>query len=156
MSVLKQRKKRLADLAARVGKQEGPVSAELKATIVRMVSEGATLTYICELPDMPCRASIYRARDTDKDFDAAMRAAMVKHAETLMDMSAEYTADAIEHADLDMSKRADILHRITTSRAEKLAPREYGVMVKHADADGGKLTVAVINYATPTPEVPKD
>lgn len=150
-SAIQKQQARIAKSLANGGKQS-TVTPEHKALIPQLIADGATLTWLADQAGMPGAGAILRARDNDPAFADAMRAAFGANATVGLDAAHQYATDAIDDVDIDKAKRADILHRIAVARAEKIAPREFGAMIKHADADGGKLTVSVINYAAPTPD----
>lgn len=151
-----QRQRARLETMAQLAAIDVPALSDLhKRALPLLIADGATLTWLCEQPGMPSTASVHRARKDDPAFDAAMRDAMALHAAAILSTAQDYANEAIDDADFDKAKRAEILHRISVARAEKVAPKEYGQLVKHADADGGKLSISVVNYAT-APNVPSD
>jgi len=64
----------------------------------------------------------------------------------MIDEAQHQLREALETNDPDTMRVAADYHKGTLNYAEKIAPKQFGVMVKHAGADGGQLAIAVVNY----------
>jgi len=56
---------------------------------------------------------------------------------------------------LSRARVAEIMFGVATKYAEKVAPRQYGQLVKLSDATGdGPITLQIVSYGSKTPEKP--
>lgn len=140
-----ERKRRRGRPALRAG--EGAVKATAKRRIIYMLEAGATITEIARTQGLPSLHAINDERRRDPEFDAAIRTARVVGLEIKLDLCAEHAEREAESRDPDRMRVAQMLSTVMTTYAEKIAPKEYGQLVKLGGGDGGPLAVTVINYA---------
>lgn len=124
-----------------------PLDAETREIILMLLREGATLAEICTNRKVTSYTRFYYTRRDDADFDAEVRAAAVMGAETAIAEAQEFSKAAAGSGNPDLMRVAEAFARISTSYAEKIAPREFGQLVKLGGADGGALTVQTVNFA---------
>jgi hypothetical protein len=118
-----------------------------KQMIVALIEHGATVVEIEAMQGMPSAATIWRECNRDPAFDQAMTDARVSSASSILDEAQHQLRKALESNDPDQMRIAAAYAQGATAYVEKIAPKQYGAMLKHAGADGGALSVAVINYA---------
>lgn len=123
-----------------------------KNAVVRYLEEGATLAEVINTRGLCSHGSLYRARAADPEFDEAVRAALVQGAAAAIAEAEDLSRDAVESGDTDAMRIAESFHRCTLGYAEKVAPRDYGQLIKLGGHDGGALSVQVTNYALPVLE----
>lgn len=144
--------KRLDDrvrwLQAGAASEHRALSEHQKAAVLRLTEEGATLIEIATLEGMPSVSSIYREALADAVFADALNAARAASATTAIEEAQHNLRVAATGKDTDEMIIAASYHRGTLDYAAKIAPKEYGQLVKLAGADGGALTVRVISYGT--------
>lgn len=130
-------------------KRKTPVTLtpDMQDEIVRRLSDGEYMSDILSDEHLPSRSTIMNARRADPVFDEAIRRAMAECMDANLDMAAQFVKGASEANDVDQQRVAEIYAKSVASVAEKLAPITHGALLKMAGADGGALTVAVVNYA---------
>jgi hypothetical protein len=79
---------------------------------------------------------------------------MAQGAEAAIAEAAEVGKAASNSGDPDLMRVAEAFNRCSVSYAEKMAPREFGQLVKLGNPDGGELQLKVISYAVPAIEAP--
>jgi hypothetical protein len=131
------------------GEPDVAVSAAVKRTILRLLEAGATQTEICSSAGMPSRNIVWEARKDDLAFDTDFRAAQAKGAETNIDLAKAHALDEIETRDPDRVRCAVMMMDIAVKYAEKIAPREFGQLVKLAGDPNAPLQLNVVSYALP-------
>lgn len=124
-----------------------PLDAETRELILMLLREGATLAEICTNRKVTSYTRFYCTRKADAEFDAEVRDAAVMGAETAIAEAQEFSKAAAETGNPDLMRVAEAFARISTSYAEKIAPKEFGQLVKLGGADGGAITVQTINFA---------
>jgi hypothetical protein len=67
-------------------------------------------------------------------------------------VTVELSKSATNSSDPDLMRIAEAFHRCAVGYAEKVAPREFGQLVKVGGVDGGALQVQVVSYAVPALE----
>lgn len=114
----------------------------VQAEVCRQLIEGLSLRTICEAEDMPDRATIARWLAQDEAFRAEYGIAREMQAETYAD---EIVDIADKSFDRDSAAAAKVKFEARKWVASKLLPKKYGeaTLLKHADADGEKLTLTV-------------
>lgn len=131
----------------RSGQHETSISPEHKAAIVALVEHGATIVEIEAIEGMPSVVTIWRECKRDEAFGQALQSARVTAAASILDEAHQELRRALDTGDPDTMKIASDYVRGATSYVEKIAPKEFGTLVKLAGADGGALTVQVVDYA---------
>lgn len=127
---------------------EGVVSPKVKERVLWMLEQGSTLTEIARLQGMPCLYAINAERKRDPQFDADIDQARVVGLGVKMDLCAENAEREAESRDPDRMRVAQMLAAVMTSYAEKIAPKQYGQLVKLGGDANAPLAVHVINYGT--------
>jgi hypothetical protein len=127
---------------------DGPMTANQKLAVVALISRGATLTEIAAMEGMPSESTIFRATRNDEQFAQDMSEARAMSATVNIDEAQHQLRESLETGDSDAVAMASQYHKATHEYAAKIAPREYGQLVKIAGADGGALTVQVVDYGT--------
>jgi hypothetical protein len=121
------------------------------------------LDYICKnSPDFPCAATVHKMLNEHEDFLESYLRARERQADLIFDECLEIADDSGADAYVDpktnevkvegeVIQRAKLRVDTRMRMAGKLAPKKYGEaqLLKHADANGNKLPVAVV-HAIPT------
>lgn len=156
-AVTKARERRDAVLASKT-LAPAVMTERQRATILRLLEEGATLSEIFTFRGICGYGSFYRARQADPTFDDSVRRALAQGAEAAIAEANELTRKAAESANPDDMRVAEAFHRCALAYAEKAAPREYGQLIKLGNPEGGPLSLSVVNYSIPlvAHNVPKD
>lgn len=68
-------------------------------------------------------------------------------AETAIAEAQEFGKQAAAEGNPDMMRVAESFGRLSTTYAEKIAPKEFGQLVKLGDHNGGALQIVVANFA---------
>jgi hypothetical protein len=134
---------------------KGPTAKQAKECC-EMLEAGCTLNEIGSLPDMPTPTQWRRAASRDAKLGARIDEARAHGAIAMLDDGREI-ADAMireavaEDNDLEhstfMLRGADTVTRITAAMVKLYAPKRYGELIKHADADGNAITVNVESFS---------
>lgn len=124
-----------------------PLTAKQRTRVLAMLTEGATLSEITTTRGIASHGSIYRSRAADPMFDAEVRQALTQNAEAAIAEAAEMSRSAADSGNPDAMRVAEAFHRCALTYAEKVAPKEYGQLVKLGSHDGGPLAVHVVSYA---------
>lgn len=124
-----------------------PLDAATRAHVLELVREGATLAEICTLRGVTSYTRLYHTRSIDPVFDAEVRAAATMGAETAISEAQELSKAAAQEGNPDLMRVAESFARVSMLYAEKIAPREFGQLVKLGNHDGGPLSLQVVNYA---------
>lgn len=153
MSVIKKgRDARKADAA-----KPEPVVAltpEMRAAVLRIIGQGATIVELCALKGMPSVTSLWQAVDKDEAFRNEFRAAQAKGAAMVLQEAQELLRDAAEgtKVDTDKVRVAEMYARASQWYAEKFAPKEFGQLVKIAgDAELAAVQVSITKYVPTAP-----
>jgi hypothetical protein len=129
-------------------------SAELKAEMIRLLGEGATTREICELPNMPARATLFEWLGTDEAFRAEYEKAKIAAANVIVDEALDYSREAVEHGDGTdhaRAKTAESYANVAIKYAQCVAPRQFGQLVKLGNETGdGPAVLQIISYAAQT------
>ena len=141
---------RLRWLEAGAASEHHKMTEHQKATVLRLTEEGATLVEIAALDGMPSISTVFREAVADATFDAALRSARAANATSSLEEAQQLLREAAQGNDTDKMIIASAYHRGTEAYAAKIAPKEYGQLVKLAGADGGALTIQTISYAAMT------
>lgn len=135
-------------LQARRHKTHIPMTAEHKAQIIARLQAGEFITDICADDAIPGLAELARQRKADPEFDQAYRDALATCLDVAMADSAAF-AQALAQTGDDKAQRIAEIYSNTMARvAEKLSPQTHGPLLKMAGADGGAITVALVQYAS--------
>lgn len=137
--------KRIAALKGSDVRKDG-ISAECKRAITELIKDGATFSEIADLSGMPSRVAIWDELARDDAWRVEMDKARLAGAMSELDTSHAHLKDAAEKDDIDAIRAAAVYAEQTRAYVEKIAPREFGALVKLAGADGGALTVQVMDY----------
>lgn len=140
---------RVADRLAMLNDGVAPtgISPLRKAKIIELIQHGATLTEVETLHGMPRANTIWDECKRDPEFSRAMSEARSIAAANILDEAQHNLRDAAQGSDPDKMRIAADYARASLQYAEKIAPKEFGQLVKLAGADGGALTINVTNYA---------
>ena len=136
-----------AAMVARRKKVPVAVTPDLKAQIIERLHAGQFITDICSDPLMPSLSGVFKARKADADFDALYREGVAACLDAAMTDGAAFAVEQSQLGDDKAQRVADIYSTTMARIAEKLSPSTHGVLLKVAGADGGALTVAVVQYA---------
>ncbi len=123
------------------------MSEAQKTTTLAMLRDGTTLTAIARLSGMASLQNVYHECKCDPAFGEALREARALQATSRIDRAQDMLDDAAETNDTDRLRGAAIYTEQAIKYAEKVAPREYGQLVKHAGADGGAIHVTLVDYS---------
>ena len=139
---------------------------ELMDLICERLAGGESLRSICRDEDMPSRAKVFRWLLADTEFATRYAHARDAQADALvdemLDIADDSSNDWMEQRGRDgevtgWKENGELLKRsalrLSTRQwiAEKLKPKKYGNKVALTDADGGPLTVNVIQRAAHRP-----
>jgi hypothetical protein len=120
---------------------------EIRAEIIRCITEGMTFSRLCEHPDMPTYAELCDERRRNPEFSKAVAEARADSASIDLDYPVDLLKDAIRDSDKLGAYFADIAARVMKDRVEKKAPKEYGQLVKLAgEMSLGGLTLQLVDY----------
>lgn len=123
--------------------------------ICEKLSEGASLRSICLADDLPDITTVFRWLAKHQEFAikyARAREAQVEaHYEAMDEIEADVLAGVLD------PKAANVVLGNKRWRLEKLKPKVFGQLIKHADAEGNNLPapqyiVAPIQPAKPSEE----
>jgi hypothetical protein len=127
-------------------------TSELKAEICRLLSEGATTREVCDLPSMPARKTLFEWLSADHEFRAHYEEAKVLAAQVIVDEAMDYAREAVESgsgSDHTRARIAESFANVAIKYAEKVAPRQFGQLVKLGNSEGdGPAVIQLVNYAT--------
>lgn len=140
--------KRIASRIAMLtqGHAETRVTDAQKQMIVQLLEHGATFAEIETLAGMPSSVTIWRECRRDAIFAQAVDDARVTSAANILDEAQHQLRQALESNDPDQMRVAAAYAQGCTAYAEKIAPKQFGQLVKHAGADGGALVIQTVNY----------
>lgn len=122
---------------------------ETKDLIIEAVAEGAMITELVERNVLPSYHHLWNECKRDTIFDAEYKAAQAKGARLLMNAANEHAQEMLESGDVDQMRCAESFMRVTETFVEKIAPKEFGQLVKLGSDPDAPLAVQVINYALP-------
>lgn len=142
------RRKLREDIAGRL--PYTPITETDKALILEALSRGVQITQACEMLGIRAPTRVYDAVDRDAIFAADFKAAQAKGAHALLAAAHEFAVEELASKDPDRMRCADMMMRVTTAFVEKMAPREYGPLVKLGSDPDAPLQVQVVSYAIPT------
>lgn len=146
MSPAQRHNRRLAE-RARKPKEATPANAR---ELLERMRAGEMPVEICDAPHMPHYSAFVRLLRTDEQFAIDYSEAYEALANAVLEDGAAFARDTTELANIDAQRIADVYLKSAISALEKLSPKTHGVLVKHAGADGGALTVQVLDYAKQT------
>jgi hypothetical protein len=134
-----------------------PLDEAGKALVLRLVNEGATLLEAVRREGVGSYGAVWATVDADPAFAVELQKAATKGAAALLNDAQKLSADAAESGDQDAIRAADMYMRCTQSFVEKVAPREYGQLVKLAgDAAQAAITVQVVRFSVPDDKSPEN
>ncbi len=128
------------------------LNEQQRVTLLAMISEGATLTAVCRMDGMPALKDIYYECDCDPEFAQNLKNARKLQATSRIDRAQDMLDEACETNDTDRMRGARIYTEQAIKYAEKIAPQEYGALVKVAGADGGAIQLTIMNYGNGSPQ----
>lgn len=132
------------------------MDADMKARVLALVAAGATITEVCSRVGFTTPVPVWRACDADDKFRNSLREAQARGAATILAEAHDNARDAAIGDDPDKMRIADMYSRTATAFAEKMAPKEYGSLVKIAgDAELAAVQVTITKY-DPQAEKPVD
>ena len=136
-------RERMATFKARRPK----VDDTFKARFLALMRAGEWPTDICDDTSMPPYSAFRQAMAEDETFAADFEEAFRVMADQSLCDASKFARESAETGNVDLMRIADIYAKSLNSALEKLAPRDYGALIKHAGAEGGPLQVQVISYA---------
>lgn len=131
----------------RTGDSDGPadLSEADKAAVIEGLHGGLSLATILRIrPSISGSIAVYRARRNDPAFDKAYTDAKNAGIAVRIDESVDYAMSV--RADAKKAVGAAQYARAVLMSAEKLAPKEFGPLVKVAGHDGNALSISVISF----------
>lgn len=123
------------------------LTSHQRAAVLRLIEEGATLVELARYEGMPSVSAIYAESYADPQFASDLQAARAASACTVIEEAQSELRDALESNDPDKMRVAAAYHQGSIEYAAKIAPKEFGTLVKLAGSDGGALTVNLVDYA---------
>jgi hypothetical protein len=123
------------------------LSPDIKALVCELVADGALLGELCDRGILPAYHYLWREMQRDAEFSARYKQAQADGARVLLHAAEENAIDAVNSNDPDRARAADALMRITETFAEKIAPKEFGQLVKLGSDPDAPLTLQVVSYA---------
>lgn len=135
---------------------------EIADQICERLAEGESLRSICIDEHMPNKATVFRWLAADEAFATRYAHAREVQAETrvdeMIDIADDGSNDWMERKNSDGEvigwqengealRRSDLRIKTRQWYAEKLLPKKYGSKLALTDADGGPLTVNVVQRA---------
>lgn len=133
------------------------LDAKQQATLLAMVEEGATTSEVCRRYGMPRLGAVWRTVGANAEFAAALKAAEATGAKAMLDEAHDYMRDAqagfdtgngVRTVDVDAVRVAESYMKITQAYVEKVAPRQYGPLVKIAgDAEAAAITINLTKFS---------
>lgn len=147
----------------------------LKAEIIRLIKAGCTATEVCQRADMPSSPTLYDWKRSDAVFAGELEAAMIESARVILEDAADMVREAAEpvmeiatgeggedagtigrmqvETSLARARTAAIMFEVAKGYAEKVAPRQFGQLVKMAGVgEDGAITLNIVNYGSKTPK----
>lgn len=132
---------------AKVLSKRPTVTDANKARFIALMNVGEIPTDICDDATMPTMAAFITAIKTDEAFAEAYDQAYSVMADMALQDAWHFARDAASTGNIDAQRIADSYAKTLANILEKLSPKSYGVLVKHAGADGGNINVSVVSYA---------
>lgn len=121
------------------------VTAEHKERLLAWLYSGRSVaSFLRGNPDAPSYSAFQNARNLDPEFGKQWEAARVAGLEALIDEAGDYAFAC--RGDKALAIAADRYSNTVQRIAEKLAPKQFGPMLKHAGHDGEALSVSVVSY----------
>lgn len=136
-------------LVKRPYRAPSPLTEELRERVLELCREGATLSEVCTDRNVTSYTRLYHTRTVDPVFDEDVRKALAMGAEAALSEAQEFSKSAAASGDPDMMRVAESFGRVSVLYAEKIAPREYGQLIKLGNPEGGPLSLQVVSYAVP-------
>jgi len=133
---------------ARVDEPSTVLSPDMRAKVLALIGEGATLTGVCRRRGMPALREVYATAERDPQFAADLDKARALQATSRIDRAADILDEAMEGNDIDAIRGAAVYAEQVNKHASLVAPKQYGTLVKLAGHDGNALAIAVVNYGT--------
>jgi len=148
-SVIRKSEARRTASQKRPYRPPAPLPQDLRDRVLELLRDGATMAEICTTRELTSYGRVYHTRTVDPQFDADVRAAQAIGAEAALAEAQELSRLAADSGNPDLMRVAESFSRVTTLYAEKIAPREFGQLVKLGNSDGSLLSMQVINFALP-------
>jgi len=142
----RQRAKRAQKLAPIGDVRLEPTAQDM---LIELLSDGAMLPELIEDGLVPSFWHVWNTCAHDPVFDARYRTAVMRGATVMLKDAQTFAIEEAESGDPDRIRVADAVMRITETYAQKLAPREFGQLVKLAGDPDAPLTLQVISYVAP-------
>ena len=155
MSVITDNKKRRDALTPEHANAR--LTETMKAQIVALLSDGATLTEVCSRMGFVSLMPVWREHDADENFRNNFRMAQARGAAAILAEAQENLRSVAEEekGDADKARIAEMYARACTTFAEKHAPKEFGGLLKLAgDAELAAVQVSIVKYG-PQDEAPE-
>lgn len=131
-----------------VRKRPKAFNAALFAEFCERMTNGEYPVEIIDRSDyMPSYKTLRRYLAENAEAQAAYDSAGVAFADLLIGDAGQFAREAASTGDIDDMRTADSYVKTVNATVGKLFPRTHGDLLKLAGADGGAISVAVINYA---------
>lgn len=98
------------------------LTPELQEALFDRLSEGIPLRVICRLRGMPSRATIYRRRRTDREFERRFRAATEWGVQALVDRASAEFEWHIENSPLEVARH---VFNVRRSQLARMNPKVF-------------------------------
>ncbi len=145
MSVIK--KNKAARDALTLEQADARMDDTMRQRVLALVAAGATITEVCSRVGFTTAVPVWRACSADDKFRNALREAQAQGAAVILAEAHDNARDAASGGDPDKMRIADMYSRTATAFAEKMAPKEYGSLVKIAgDAELAAVQVTITKY----------
>lgn len=128
-----------------------PLSDETKEAALFLVADGMLLTGLVERGVIPSYWHLYEEAERDTKFGEKLKQAQARGARTLLNRAQAHAVEMVNSGDDVQVRAADALMRVTQTFAEKVAPKDFGPLVKLAGDTDAPLQLNVVNYCLPQP-----
>lgn len=128
------------------GIKDVPMTDAAFAEITERMMRGEFPTDICDDPKLPSYGTLRKALRHNDDYLEEYEQAYAAMADMIIEEAKEFAREASLSGNIDDARRAEVYLKTIVNAVEKTAPRSHGALVKHAGADGGAITVSVVDY----------
>lgn len=140
------------DVRAVLTPAQKPLDEKSKALVLALLQAGATILEVTRRKGMPKLGDVWATLEADAVFKVAFHKAAANGAATMLAEAQDVARDAAISGDPDEVRAADMYMRVVEKYVEKIAPREYGQLVKLAgDEAHAAITVQLVQFAAPEP-----
>lgn len=135
------------DRVSAYGKTRPRMTEAHKVAFIELMRLGEIPNDICDDIKRPPLSAFIAEVKTDDAFAEAYGDAYSVMADLALQDALTFSRDAASTGNIDAQRIADSYAKTLSGILEKLSPKAYGVLVKHAGADGGNINVSVVSYA---------